>query len=265
MGNEAPTQIRVEGQPAFPTTDTENDNSAASSAGEETTEEQNGAAAADQGADKGTTTDQGKKTDGPFNEHPAWKEREKTWTERFNEQEQRHQADLQKLREEFGGKKPAPAAPAADEADIPDWFGGTAEQWAAFEAKVQERAEKAYEAREAKAREAKEAEEKAVADANEYLKTELAAIEADKTLNPTGEKIDRNKLLKFVLENHLVDDQNRWDYRKGYRFMKASEHTKASHAGDRKKVAGATTSEQRAEKPATALKTREDFQKKRPW
>lgn len=263
------TQIRQEGQPAFPSTDTENDNSAASSAGEETTTEEQNGATTEGGADKGATTETGKKPDAPFNEHPAWKEREKTWSERFNEQEQRHQNDLQKLREEFGlGKKAAPAAEAAaegDESEIPDWFGGTLEQWKAFEASVQTRAEKALEAREAKAREAQEAEEKAVADATDYMKSEVAAIQADKTLNPTGAKIDVNKLLKFTLENHLVDEQNRWDYRKAFRFMKAGEHTKESHAGERKKIAAAATSEAGAEKPSSTLKTREDFQKKRPW
>lgn len=261
MGMTTPTQIRVEGQPAFPVTDTENDNSAASSAGEETGAGNEEATGNEANAAEGADTGEGSE----FHKHPAWQKREETWKTRFNDQEKRFQDEMRKFREELGPKS-KPAAPAADqEAEIPEWFGGTLEQWKAYEAHMLSKAESVIEMREAKAREAKEAEESAVKDATDYLKNELKAIEADKELNPTGEKIDANRLLKFVLENNLIDTQNRWDYRKGFRFMKQGEHTRSSHAGDRKKVAGATTSESRAEKPGTSLKTREDFQKKRPW
>lgn len=255
MGEENKTQIRTEGQPAFPAADTEKDTSAASSAGEETGD----------GREAGDDKDRG------LADHPRWKEREEAWNKRFNEQEERHQSDLKAIREEFSQRREA--APSADD-KIPSWFGGTKEQWKEYCAYEQQKIDDAQKRAEENAvkriKGESEAETKAIQEATEYLRSEIAAIEGDKSLNPTGAKFDKaltEKLLAFTLENDLVDSKQRWNYRAAWRMMQAQEHTRQSHAGNRKEVAAATTTRGAGgeSKPAP-FKTSEDFKKgKRPW
>ncbi len=109
------------------------------------------------------------------------------------------------------------------------------------------------------------AQDKLVQEATEYMQAEVKAIESDKELNPTGAKIDPNKLLKFVLDNDLVDSKGRWNYRAGFRIMGAQAASAKANAGDRKDIAGATTSEPKPESKPAAFKTSEDFKVNRPW
>lgn len=188
----------------------------------------------------------------PFHKHPRWTKREEEWRGRFNEMETRHQDELKKIREEFGKK--------TQSSDIPSWFGGDEAGWQAFQeyngkvlTQVEERALKRIEDKKAQ-------DDKAVKEASDYMEAEISAIESDKELNSKGEKVDGNKLLKFVFDNHLVDEKGRWNYRLGYRFM--SNQLKPV---TRKGLAGATTSESGAETQPTAFKTPADFKRGKPW
>ena len=109
------------------------------------------------------------------------------------------------------------------------------------------------------------AEQKAVDEATTYMQSELAAIESDTTLNPNGDKVDPNKLLKFTLDNDLVDSKGRWNYRAAFRLMNAGKTETKTVNKDRKDIAGATTSEGKAETKASPVKTSADFKKDRPW
>lgn len=236
--------------------DAEKDNSAASSAGEETTTEETQSSEGDN-----SQNDDSKK---PFHEQPAWKEREQTWDKRFNEQETRHQDDLRKLREEFGQTK---VAPTAEETKIPAWFGGNQEQWNAYRAD-QERDISAAEERALKRiTDAQGQQDKAVQEATAFMQSELAAIQGDKTLNPTGAPIDPQKLLKYVMDEDLIDSKGRWNYRAAFKMMTAVAPKKVAPAvsNERRAIAAATGSEQRAETKALAYTTSEDFEKEKPW
>ena len=229
----------------------------------------------DENQDEGTPPAEGDKNtqthrDTPFHEHPRWTEREKEWNDRFNGQETRHQEDLKAIREEFGTAR----KDNAEQTKIPEWFGGTQEQWDAYRTdrdaelkQIEERAiEKAEKNLEAKAG----AGEKAVREATEYMNTEVAAIEADKTLNPTGAKVDRQKLLKVVLDNELIDGKGRWNYRAGIKILNAGQtaapDSKKHDIPDKKEVAAATTSESRSETKAPGYATSDSFKgNKRPW
>ena len=257
MSEETKTEFRTEGEKAFPT-DKENDNSSSSSEGEENKGNQTGSSTGD---DKGDNEDKGTKEDGGFLNHPRWKEREEDWKNRFNEQEERHQADLKAIREEFGQARKN----NAEQTEIPSWFGGNQDQWDAYvkheDMKIKQAEERAIE----RIKGEKTAEDKAVKEATDYMQSEISKIESDKELNPDGNKIEPNKLLKFVLDNDLVDSKGRWNYRAGFRMMKANSTTTPNN-GDRKKIAGATTSESKAESKPQAFKTGADFKgNRRPW
>jgi len=197
----------------------------------------------------------------PFHQHPRWKDRETEWDKRFNDQESRHQDDLRKLREEFAGAKKT----NAEETEVPSWFGGSKEQWDAYrkdrDAEIKSAEERAYE----RITSTKSAEDKAVKEATDYMNSELTAIESDKTLNPKGAKIDPNKLLKIVMDNDLVDSKGRWNYRAGYAIMQNQANSSAPKPGDRKAIAGATTSESKADDKPANYKTSADFKKVKPW
>ena len=195
----------------------------------------------------------------PFHEHPRWKKREEEWETRFNEQEKRHQDSIKEIRDEFGVQKKE----NAQQVDIPSWFGGDKEQWDAY------RADRAKEQQETEDRtfnrvnSAKTAESKAIEKATSYMKSEVESIESDKTLNPKGEKIDPNKLVKFVMDNDLVDSNGNWNYKAGFRMMKSG--TNFGTDANRKSIAGATTSESKAEQKPVNFKTSKDFQQNKPW
>lgn len=258
------TQIRGEGDPVFTPADTETENSAASS----TVESTEPSTQSDGGSETRTDKEGSKEMGLGFGDHPRWKEREDNWTKRFNQQEVRHQEDLKSIREEFSSQHKA----NAEESQIPSWFGGDKEQWDAYrkdrESEISKAEEKAYsrikQEREQESK-VKEKEEAAVAEATEYIKSEVAAIETDKTLNPNGDKVDANKLLKFVLDNDLVDSKGRWNYRAGYQLMRAQSGDKSLPNQQRKSVVAATTSESKAESAIENFKTSADFKKSRPW
>jgi hypothetical protein len=196
----------------------------------------------------------------PFHKQKRWIEREDEWKTRFNEQETRHQTDIQKLREEFGTTKSV----AKDNTEIPSWFGGTPEQWSEYQKHEEQRLESFEKKFESKNNEAKLAEDKAIKEATDYMQSEISVIESDKKLNPEGKKIDANKLLKLVIDNDLVDSKGRWNYKAGMAFYKHSVKPIANIV-DRKKIAAANTSENKGETKPTTFKTSEDFKKDRPW
>lgn len=261
--SEEMAQFRTEGENAFPDSDTENENSTSSPEGEETDGEKTQSPDGENNQDAGQGEDDPDK-DKPFHEHPRWKQRETEWTSRFNDQEKRHQDDMQKILDKLGGdSKPGGDKPLTEQ--IPAWFGGDQQAWDDFRAYRKSELDQVREETIKGINEKSEAEQKAIKEATDYMQTEIAAIEADKEFNPKGEKIDANKLLKFTLDNYLIDEKGRWDYRKAYRFMKGSSTT--TPTGNRKEIAGATTSESKAETKPSAFKTSEDYRKpgSRPW
>lgn len=261
MTEDNKAQFRTEGDKAFPTADKENENSSSSPEGEENNGDQNGSSADDRNGDgnnKGTDEDK----DAGFLNHPRWKEREEDWKKRFNDQEARHQADIQAIREEFSGAR----KDNANQTKIPSWFGGDQEQWDAYRADRDAEIKAAEERAIERVKSEKSSEEKAIKEATDFMQSEIAAIESDKTLNPDGSKVDPNKLLKFVLDNDLVDSKGRWNYRAAYRIMRANSVSTTASTGDRKKIAGATTSDSKPESTPKDYKTSADFKgANRPW
>ena len=247
--------IRTEGQPAFPvgTGDTPPATPPVENKEPEVTPPAGG----------GDPNQPPKKDDLPFDQHPAWQERERKWDERFNTQETRHAEDMRKLQESITKVSEA-RKDNAENTQIPAWFGGTQEQWDAYRVDMDKQLQAAEERAFKRFSDQTGAQDKLVQEATEYMQGEIKAIEADKVLNPTNAKIDPNKLLKFVLDNDLVDSKGRWNYRAGFQIMGA-QAVAQKPAGDRKDIAGATTSEPKPESKPAAFKTSDDFKVNRPW
>lgn len=262
MAEEIMTQIQHEGQKPFEQ-DTENDNSADSST---ETNETDQTGSSDQDNKQTDKKDGGTDKDN-FDNHPRWKEREDDWTERFNSQEVRHTEELEKLRTEFTGKFDGLKTSAPQE--IPSWFGGDEDAWNDFSNWNNQALAKAKEEARTEAlseiNSKSEAEENAIKVATDYFTEQVTVLEADKTINPKGEKVDRNKLLKFTMDNDLVDSKGRWNYKAAFIMMRGS--VKAVDTTDRKKLASDTTSDNRAETKPPAFMTSEDFSKPgaKPW
>jgi hypothetical protein len=220
-----------------------------------------------QGADKS-------KDDAGLADHPRWKEREEDWKKRYNDQEVRHataiaelQKQIQALMENVQPAKPAQSPPAEEKVEVPEWFAGDEEAFQSFSEWHNSRLEKLLEARASKETEQKTQESKRIEEATQYFNEQVAALESDKDLNPNGEKIDHNKLLKFVMDNDLVDSQGRWNYKAGYRMMRAQTTGKASEdAEERRKLAAVTAGKSRPEAPKeSAVTTSEYFKTHKPW
>ena len=181
-------QFRTEGSPAFPVPNTETDNSTDPQSDEKPE------IVTPQSTEGGDNTQPKPEPELPFHEHPRWKEREDGWNKRFNDQETRHQEDLKKIREEFSDKRQA----NAENTEIPSWFGGTKEQWEQFRAHEDQKLQDAEERAVKRVKGEQEQMSKLEKEATDFFRSELSAIESDKELNPSGGKIDPNKLLKIA-------------------------------------------------------------------
>lgn len=285
MNDENQVRFNPEGQPAFPVADTESDNSADSPLVEETDIEETPSSEEEEESDADTNDDVEEEADGDEAEDDTdedkkkkpvhtptperWQEREDDWKERFNSQETRHLESITKLREEFAEKYGTKAPGPGDlPSEIPSWFGGDEAQWEDFKKFNAEQIKSYQDNIATETAKKSEAEQKAIDTATDYLKSEVSSIQSDKTINPDGIAVDQNKLLKFVLDNELVDTQGRWNYRAGFKLMQAGvKSVKKANIIEKKKIAGATTSEGRAETQKSDITTSEYFQdpSNRPW
>ena len=271
------TQFRTEGQPAFPTSDTGNDNPADSSTVDSTDvksdEEKNDTAQTQ--SQEGDTNSGAAKDGGDenFADNPRWQEREANWNDRYNKQELRHADEMKKFSEDFNKKLEVLAPKSKSESEDadetpPDWFGGDEAEWAKFNKWNNAKLEKAQDAALSKVQAERGAEQKRIDDATQYFRDEVAAIEADRTLNPKGIKLDRatqDKLLQKVLDRKLLDDRGRWNYRAAWEIINITQSAPAPakpNLADRKNLANATTKDKGGETKPPAFMTSEDLKGK---
>lgn len=259
MDEKTLTQFKTEGDSAFPVENRETDNSSSSSEDEKTNIEQTGSSDQNQNQMNTKNVD----VDTNFAKHPRWKEREDDWTKRFNEQEVRHLSEIEKLRQDITQK----TSQDSRELNVPTWFGGDEQQWKEYQEYnknlVAQAEENVFNRISAKTEE----EQKKIKDATDYFMNQVTEIESDKIINPTGEKVDRNKLLKTALDFDLVDSKGRWNYKAAYLFMKNHSRRDTSNVDEKRKIANATISENHSETKQKDYTTSEDFQKPgaRPW
>ena len=271
MSENTQTQFKAEGEPAFPIAENkENENSSASSTGEQT--DANQTPSSEENKDQ---TDENKnggdKDNDNLADHPRWKEREDDWKSRFNDQEKRHTEEIEKLRKDFEthfGDTKSEDKGDAKASEMPSWFGGSEQEWKEFlswnSAQITRAEENAIKRVSAKT----EDEQKRIDSATKYFNDTMASIETNKDINPQGLKVDRNKLLKFVLDNDIVDSKGNWNYRVGFQLMQnADSKSKTKSTTEKKQIASATTSDNKAETKPSSFMTSDDFSNptNRPW
>lgn len=219
----------------------------------------------EQTTDHVTPSDEGEQTqtkkeehDGNFATHPRWVERENDWKNRFNEQQQRHVDEIAKLREEINSRF------NQTQEEIPQWFGGDDKSWAAFQEWNKAQIKQVEERTIASLQQKTTAEQKMIDEATEYFNEQVFSLESDRTLNPTGQKIDRNKLMKFVIDNEIVDTKGRWNWKAGFLAMRTHEAPKTT---DRKKIANAIIDNSSVDTTKKAFASSDDFElpSGRPW
>lgn len=203
----------------------------------------------------------------PFNEDPEVQSFiDRQVEKRLGDVEKKHQEDLTALRGEIAaGKKPDITAEKP-----PRWFGGKQDQWEEFQTWFNGKTAPIGEGVITTLAKTRQQEEQAVQEATNFMTSELAAIQSDKTLNPKGIKIDPKELLQVVVDNELIDTKGRWNYRAGWRILRPTIEAKTTTPAadpDRKKIAAAGVKNdnggtQGGPKP---FKTSADFAKKKPW
>ena len=180
-----------------------------------------------------------------------------------------HKTEMESLRQEIAaGRKPDVTAEKR-----PRWFGGNDEQWAEFQDWFKQGTAAAGEGVMKTLSEGQKQQETLTQQATEFFQSELAAISADKALNPKGLKVDPEALLKVALEYELIDTKQRWNYRAAWRILRpqleaalAAKAAKDAADPNRKNMAGASVNRGAGGEPtAKPYKTSEDFRKKRPW
>lgn len=184
----------------------------------------------DGGEGKGKPKGEEKK---PFHEHPRWKEREKDWENRFEalkkEMSEASAKEINELKSKIAERKEETAE--LTEADIPDWFNGDLETYKKFEShqtsKMQKLVTAAAKAAEENAvnriKGESERETKAVQEATAWLESEVARLQDDPELNPSGKPINRAELFAIAQRDDLIDSKGRWNYRAAMRIY-AREH-----------------------------------------
>ena len=226
------------------------ENSSESSPEEETGEESSQSDEGDQNSDANKEI--------PFHEHPRWKEREAAWEKRFSDQEVAFNKRLEEI-----GTVATHKEMKSDE--IPEWFGGDAKQWKAFQDHFQNNLkaveDRAYE----RIKNEKETQDKAIADANNWFEESHKTLESE-----NGLTIDRNQLLETALKYELIDTKGRWNYRAALEIMKSSGLvSKDANLKDRKDFAKATVrGSNKGENTDKSIVTSDDFatgKKERPW
>ena len=260
-------EFKTEGQPAFPVENKEKENSSESPTGTELKSEQTHSKEGEQ--TPAINKDDGKEENIPFHKHPRWKELNEGWKNRFNSQEERHQEDLKKLREDFEGRfqKSKPA----ESVKIPNWFGGDEEAWNQYQEHQQQLVKQAEENAFNKVTQQQKEQAQATKEANDYFDSQISEIESDSELNPEGNPIsqnEKNKLLKFLSDQNdkgvlILDNKNRWNYKAAYEMMRARNVENVTDSiEEKKKVARATISDNRSEEKPKSFKTANDFKGK---
>lgn len=190
----------------------------------------------------------------PFHKHPRWIEREnelKSLRER-EEENARVLAELTAFKEE-ATKRFDP-----QDTSVPDWFGGTAEAWQKYQEHESSRESQIEQKVLDRQEQVKQQAQADVQKWNAWVDTEVAKLESD------GLKFDRNELIKTMLDYRPTDDQNNFDFKKGYQIYEALKGKDTSSSQARKQLADSTSHTSRGESKEKNYMTPEDL-RNRSW
>lgn len=150
----------------------------------------------------------------PFHQDPRWIKREEKIKEfeSYKEQTEREIAELKAFREEAKSSQPT---------DVPDWFkelyGDNQVAWNKYSEhdRVQREDIKREVLKEQELLRQRQTDE--ATRWNKWVDEEISKLQTD------GKQFDRNKLIKTMLEYRPTDDNNNFDFEKGFRIYEALE------------------------------------------
>jgi len=171
----------------------------------------------------------------PFHKHPRWIERENELKilREGAEANAKEIADLKNLQEE-NAKRFEPS-----NAKVPEWFkelyGDNEIAWQKYQEHEQAKEQEIETRILARQQEAQSRQTAETAKWNKWVEDEIAKLEA------TGAKFDRNELIKTMLDYRPTDENNNFDFQKGYKIYEALKPKEdPAHSNARKQLADAT-------------------------
>lgn len=215
--------------------------------------------------DKPKEGDDTPKDDVPFHKHPRWIERENELKElrERDEEQARELADLKTFKEETSRR-------LSPDSTIPEWFsrlyGDNAEAYKAYEEHERIRTEEIEKRILTRQEEARRKIDEDSIRWQKWVASEIEKLQADTGIDfttkndvlPNGEKTNakRNELIKIMLDYRPTDEDNNFDFKKGYKLyeaLKEKEDPEKSRA--RKAIADNATKTSPGEKPPKDYRT----------
>lgn len=188
----------------------------------------------------------------PFHKHPRWIERENE----LNELRERDEARAKEI-EELKSLKTEPSS-----TNIPDWFVKLyGENEPAYKAwQEQNKSEREQIKTEILA----EQEQKRVQAETDIKKWNKWVEDEVKGLQDEGKQFDRNELIKVMLEYRPTDENNNFDFKKGYAIMEALKAKEVDPARSiaRKEIADKATRSSSGDKPKKDYQTQNELRGK---
>lgn len=172
----------------------------------------------------------------PFHEHPRWIERENE----LKALREREELTLREIEELKAFKEEAVHKLQPQNTTIPDWFrelyGDNAVAWSKYQEHDQtQRQQIKQEILEEQWRAQQQAQQESTYWTN-WVDKEISRLEGE------GKAFDRHKLIKTMLEYRPTDENNNFDFKKGYEIYAALEgKTDPGHSQARKQFADTTT------------------------
>lgn len=170
-----------------------------------------------------------------FRQHPRWIQREKELEELKTREEENARviAELSAFKEETSRR-------LGSDTSIPDWFrelyGDNETAWKKYNEHEQAKEAAIEERLIARQEQARKEEQTNVAKWNKWVDEQVTMLQSE------GLKFDRNELIKTMLDYRPTDENNNFDFHKGYKIYEALKgKPDTEHSQARKQLADTTT------------------------
>lgn len=191
--------------------------------------------------------------DTPF--HIRWKAQKEKLEQEFNEKLEAYKKEIEQKVE---------STIKHEDSDIPEWFielhGDNPKGWQKYQEREKIREE------EIKKSVLQEYEEQQKSKQEESKKWEKWVDDEVNALEAEGKKFDRNELIKTVIEFRPTDENNNFDFRKGYAIMEAikakNNVVDKEASNERKKIADIATKSASGDAPKKDFMTPADLRGK---
>ena|SRR3990167_629402 len=244
---ETKTNARVDGQSFLDALETSSAESSSEIKETETTQSDEGEPEAK--AKENTQTEK----EVPWHEDPRWR--------KWKEEKETLEAKAREFDELKTKIEPILTKEAEKKSSIPRWFGGDETQWAEYQADQTKLVDSVRKQTLEEVNRMTAAQQEAINKANEHFETSVDELKAE------GIKVEKNRLMKYVFENNLVQPDGRWNYKLGAKYLDLQDKAKEEKPdlSDRKRLSAASMGGTDSDVKKKDYATQEDFAHNRPW